>query len=61
HNQFLISTMKKTFNTIRFLLSTKNYWKLAINFCKKSFCAERCEIVLNVKLNIIRFKVKHCK
>ncbi|RNA04580.1 hypothetical protein BpHYR1_017648 [Brachionus plicatilis] len=85
HNQFLISTMKKTFNTIRFLLSTKNNiqkkktfntkncWKLenhfpaffalpllAINFCveciyfifnfcveKKSFCAERFEIVLN--------------
>ncbi|RNA08594.1 hypothetical protein BpHYR1_012034 [Brachionus plicatilis] len=35
--------MKKTFNTIRFLLGTKN----SINFCKKSFCAERFEIVLN--------------
>ncbi|RNA34314.1 hypothetical protein BpHYR1_042874 [Brachionus plicatilis] len=28
HNKFLISTMKKTFNIIRFLLSTKYYWKL---------------------------------
>ncbi|RNA29543.1 hypothetical protein BpHYR1_002504 [Brachionus plicatilis] len=79
HNQFLNSTMKKTFNTIRFLLSTKNlevseklartFLTVKLNFItplifvlnefilflifvlkKKSFCAERFEIVLNVSI-----------
>ncbi|RNA28270.1 hypothetical protein BpHYR1_024684 [Brachionus plicatilis] len=53
HNQFLISTMKKTFNTIRFLLSTKNLEVRQIkkpffrNFCSTSF-SKPLIFVLNV-------------